>query len=68
MMNILQSALVAVSILSGVASAWTGAAVALLYIDARMRTEHLDHTLRIAAANTPAPKPEGLNPPIPPGF
>lgn len=61
------SQLVAV-VVSGVGSAWTGAAVALLYIDARMRTEHLDHTLRIAAANNPAPKPEGLNPPTQPGF
>jgi hypothetical protein len=55
-------------VVGGLAAAWTGAVVALLYIDARMRTEHLDHTLRIAAANLHAPKPEGLNPPVQPGF
>lgn len=37
-------------VVSGLAAAWTGAAVALLYIDVRIRTEHLDQALRSAAA------------------
>jgi len=37
-------------IVGGLASAWTGAVVALLYIDVRIRTEHLDQALRSAAA------------------
>ena len=51
-------------VVGGLAAAWTGAAVALLYIDVRIRTEHLDQALRSAAA-------AGLgrvNPPVQPGF
>jgi hypothetical protein len=50
--------------------AWSGAVIALLYIDIRIRTEHLDYALRIAAASdrqraqqqTRQPR-DGLNPP-----
>ena len=51
-------------VVSGLAAAWTGAAVALLYIDVRIRTEHLDQALRSAAAADPG----RINPPIQPGY
>lgn len=51
-------------VVSGLAAAWTGAAVALLYIDVRMRTEHLDQALRSAAAADLG----RINPPIQPGY
>ena len=38
------------ALVSGLAAAWTGAVVAVLYIDVRIRTEHLDQALRAAAA------------------
>jgi hypothetical protein len=37
-------------LVGGFAGAWTGAVVAVLYIDVRIRTEHLDQALRAAAA------------------
>jgi hypothetical protein len=37
-------------VVGGLAAAWTGAVVAVLYIDIRIRTEHLDQALRYAAA------------------
>ena len=37
-------------LVGGIAGAWTGAVIALLYIDVRIRTEHLDDALRAAAA------------------
>ncbi len=51
-------------VVSGLAAAWTGAAVALLYIDVRIRTEHLDQALRSAAAADLG----RINPPIQPGY
>jgi hypothetical protein len=51
-------------LLGGLASAWTGAVIAVLYIDVRIRGEHLDQALRLAAAaelNRPVP-------PVQPGF
>ena len=51
-------------VVSGLAAAWTGAAVALLYIDVRMRTEHLDQALRSAAAADLG----RINPPTQPGY
>lgn len=59
----LLSEIVAV-LVGGVFAGWTGAVIAVLYIDIRIRTEHLDQTLRIAAANDRA----RLNPPTPPGY
>ena len=43
------------SLVGGLAAAWTGAVVAVLYIDVRIRTEHLDQALRSAAAARPCP-------------
>ena len=37
-------------VVGGLAAAWTGAVVAVLYIDIRIRTEHLDQALRYAAS------------------
>ena len=51
-------------VVSGLAAAWTGAAVALLYIDVRIRTEHLDQALRSAAAADQG----RINPPMQPGY
>jgi hypothetical protein len=51
-------------VIGGFAAAWTGAAVALLYIDVRMRTEHLDQALRSAAAADLG----RINPPGQPGY
>lgn len=51
-------------LVGGLFAGWTGAVVAVLYIDIRIRTEHLDQTLRIAAANDRA----RLNPPTLPGY
>ena len=59
----LLSELVAV-LVGGVFAGWTGAVVAVLYVDVRIRTEHLDQALRIAAANDRA----RLNPPAQPGY
>lgn len=52
--------------------AWTGAVVALLYIDVRIRTERLDYALRLAADLDRQRKsgpggPSGLIPPTPAG-
>jgi hypothetical protein len=46
------------------AAAWTGAVVAVLYVDVRIRTEHLDQALRSAAAA----ERSRLNPPTQPGY
>ena len=58
------------TVVAAFTGAWTGAVIALLYIDIRIRTEHLDYALRIAAGRTggPASRPpgqagDGLNPP-----
>ena len=44
-------------IVGGLTGAWTGAVVALLYVDIRIRTEHLDQALRSAAAADQAATP-----------
>jgi hypothetical protein len=63
------------SVVGGVGAAWTGAVIAVLYIDIRIRTENLDQALRRAAAANPAAaggvvpgqgKPQ-INPPGPVG-
>jgi hypothetical protein len=51
-------------LVGGFFAGWTGAVVAVLYVDIRIRTEHLDQVLRIAAAADRA----RLNPPTPPGY
>jgi hypothetical protein len=51
-------------LVGGLAAAWTGAVVAVLYIDIRIRTEHLDQALRSAAAAHRS----RLNPPTQPGY
>jgi hypothetical protein len=52
-------------LVGGIASAWTGAVIAVLYIDVRIRSEHLGQALRLAAAADLANRP---TPPVPPGF
>lgn len=60
------------AVVAAFTGAWTGAVIALLYIDIRIRTERLDYALRIAAASdaqrarqqesggfTPPPEPAG---------
>ncbi|MFN8197223.1 hypothetical protein [Nakamurella multipartita] len=37
------------TVVAAFTGAWTGAVIALIYIDIRIRTEHLDYALRIAA-------------------
>ena len=61
------------SAVSGLGAAWTGAVVAVLYIDIRIRTEHLDQALRRAAAATAdqewvAARPAGDQPASPGGI
>ncbi len=51
-------------LVGGLAAAWTGAVVAVLYVDVRIRTEHLDQALRSAAAA----ERYRLNPPTQPGY
>jgi hypothetical protein len=51
-------------LVGGLAAAWTGAVVAVLYVDVRIRTEHLDQALRAAAAA----ERSRLNPPAQPGY
>jgi hypothetical protein len=51
-------------LVGGLAAAWTGAVVAVLYVDVRIRTEHLDQALRSAAAA----ERSRLNPPTQPGY
>jgi hypothetical protein len=51
-------------LVGGLAAAWTGAVVAVLYVDVRIRTEHLDQALRAAAAA----ERSRLNPPTQPGY
>lgn len=58
------------TVVAAFTGAWSGAVIALLYIDIRIRTEHLDYALRIAAASDrqraqqQARQPrDGLNPP-----
>jgi len=51
-------------LVGGLAAAWTGAVVAVLYVDVRIRTEHLDQALRSAAAAHRA----RINPPTQPGY
>lgn len=51
-------------VVGGVAAGWTGAVVAVLYIDIRIRAEHLDQALRYAAAADPG----RISPTIQPGF
>ncbi|MEP6559501.1 MAG: hypothetical protein ABJD68_00295 [Nakamurella sp.] len=50
------------SVVGGLGTAWTGAVVAVLYIDIRIRSEHLDEALRSAAAAIPA-RPTGTEQP-----
>ncbi len=45
-------------LVSGLAGAWTGAVVALLYIDVRIRTERLDQALWAAAARARVSRPD----------
>jgi hypothetical protein len=52
-------------LVGGLANAWTGAVIAVLYIDVRIRTEHLDQSLRAAAAADLINRPV---PPVQPGF
>jgi hypothetical protein len=52
------------ALVGGLAAAWTGAVVAVLYVDVRIRTEHLDQALRSAAAAHRA----RVNPPTQPGY
>ena len=47
------------ALLGGLAAAWTGAVVAVLYIDVRIRTEHLDQALRAAATRINRGGPSG---------
>jgi len=51
-------------LVGGLAAAWTGAVVAVLYVDVRIRREHLDQALRSAAAA----ERSRLNPPTQPGY
>lgn len=51
-------------LVGGVVAAWTGAVVAVLYIDIRIRTEHLDQALRYAAAADAS----RISPPVQPGY
>jgi len=51
-------------LVGGVAAAWTGAVIAVLYIDIRIRAEHLDQALRQAAAAETG----RVNPPIQQGW
>jgi len=58
------------TVIAAFTGAWTGAVIALLYIDIRIRTEHLDYALRIAAESdrrariqAPGQAGDGLNPP-----
>lgn len=58
------------TVVAAFTGAWTGAVIALLYIDIRIRTEHLDYALRIAAESdrrarlqAPGQAGNGLNPP-----
>ncbi len=45
-------------LVSGIAGAWTGAVIALLYIDVRIRTERLDQALWAAAARARVSPPD----------
>ena len=51
-------------LVGGVFAAWTGCVVSVLYVDIRIRTEHLDQALRAAAAA----ERSRLNPPTQPGY
>ena len=62
------------TVVAAFTGAWTGAVIALIYIDIRIRTEHLDYALRIAAESdrrarlqAPGQPGDGLNPPPAPG-
>ena len=55
-------------LVTGLANAWTGAVVAVLYIDVRIRSEHLDQALRVAAAADRAAAQAGPMDPAGPSY